>query len=197
MRNKKLSPVMADVWRHYGRASWPIVIKAFFHNRTFAPVATLRLMEAVSKRPRALRAPLMPFAKLTHRWAQQRAAIDLPAGIKVGPGFRITHGWGLVINRNTVLGSNVTLMHGVTLGGKKNNAYPTIGNNVFIGAHAIVLGRVSVGDGAIIGPGCVVTKDVPAGRTVVGNPQRDIGPAEPASRFLATEEMLLSIERQD
>ena len=139
MKENKLSPIQADLWRHYGRANWPLLFKAFLHNRTYAPVATLRLIAALSRLPKGVRLLVLPAARLMHRWSQQRAAMDLPAGIKVGSGFRITHGWGLVINKNAVLGHNVTLMHGVTLGGR-NNAYPVIGNNVFIGAHAIVLG---------------------------------------------------------
>lgn len=195
MKDKKLSPIESDLWRHYGRTGCFLLMWATLHNRTFAPLATLRMLQETRKFAKPLRLFLLPLLNLFHRWATQRAAIDLPKSISIGPGFRITHGWGMVFNKDAVLGSNVTVMHGVTLGGK-DGCYPHIGNNVFIGAHAIVLGRVSVGDGAIIGPGCVVTKDVSAGTTVVGNPQREIGPAvEPMGNFFVPAAMLPKVGR--
>ena len=175
---------MTDLWRHYGKANWPLLLWAVLHNRTFAPVATLRWHAVAKRLPRLPRSILLPFVSLLHRWTQQRAGLDLPAGIHAGPGLRITHGWGLVVSRNAILGSNVTLMHGVTLGGK-NDRFPIIGSNVFIGAHAILLGGVRVGDGAVIGPGSVIVHDVQAGTTVVGNPQREVGTVDqPMGKFL-------------
>ena len=187
--------IKSDLWRHYGRANLRLFVRAFLWNRTFAPVATLRLINTVKAWPKATRFIFLPPVKLLHRWSTERAGIDLPAGIIAGPGLRITHGWGLVISRGTVLGSNVTLMHGVTIGAKDRvtpevgderpqpssgdrRAYPKVGDNVFIGAKAIILGGVDIGTGAVIGPGSVVTKDVSPGCSVVGNPQRVIGQAK-------------------
>jgi len=187
---KRLTPVQADLWRHYGRCGMPLLFLAFFHNRTFAPVASLRLSQAITKSPVPLKFIFIPICNMLHRWATQRAAIDLPKQVRIGPGFRITHGWGMVFNKGAVVGANVTVMHGVTLGGK-DAAYPVIGDNVFIGAHAIIIGGVHVGHGAIIGPGCVVTKDVPPNTIVVGNPQREIGlTQEPMGNYLVQESML-------
>ncbi|MDD5363772.1 MAG: DapH/DapD/GlmU-related protein [Gallionellaceae bacterium] len=195
MKLVRLTIVQSDLWRHNGRTGFIRLLWAILHNRTFAPVATLRMLQNARKYTNPLRIILLPILSLFHRWTTQRAAIDLPKDVRIGPGFRITHGWGMVFNKGAVLGSNVTVMHGVTLGGKADR-YPRIGNNVFIGAHAIVLGGVVVGDGAVIGPGCVVTKDVPAGTTVVGNPQREIGPVvEPMGNFLVPAAMLPKIDR--
>lgn len=83
----------------------------------------------------------------------------------------IDHGMGVVIGETAIIGDDVLIYHGVTLGGTVNaqvKRHPTIGNNVLLGAGAIVLGDVTVGDGARIGANAVVTKDVPAGTTFVG-----------------------------
>ena len=83
-----------------------------------------------------------------------------------------------MINSATQIGDNVQLRHGVTLGEKEEAGVlyaPVIGNNVSIGASAIILGRVKVGDNAVIGAGAVVVQDVPADATVAGNPAKLIG----------------------
>jgi serine acetyltransferase len=93
---------------------------------------------------------------------------------KLGPGVIIYHGYGLVINCDTVIGAGVVLRHGITMGTVSidSRAAPVIGDHVHIGAGAILLGGITVHDHARIGAGAVVTKDVPAGATVVGNPAR-------------------------
>ncbi len=96
---------------------------------------------------------------------------------QIGPGARVFHGFGLVINSGTKIGANVVLRNGVTIGVKETEgqlAAPVIGNDVDIGAAAIILGRVDVGDNAIIGAGAIVTKDVPPRAVVVGNPAKVI-----------------------
>lgn len=103
--------------------------------------------------------------------------MDLPWRCAIGPGFRITHGWGLVIHDDAVIGSNVTVFHGVTIGSKRRGdvlVAPKIGNNVTIAASATVIGAVNVGDGAIIGAGAIVLKDVYANSVVVGTACKEI-----------------------
>ncbi|MDD4179323.1 MAG: serine O-acetyltransferase [Candidatus Margulisbacteria bacterium] len=99
--------------------------------------------------------------------------IEIHPGAQVGRRFFIDHGNGTVIGATTVIGHDVTIYQGVTLGGtgkERGKRHPTIGNNVVIGAGAIVLGNITIGDNARIGAGAVVTKDVPPDTTVVGNP---------------------------
>jgi len=101
--------------------------------------------------------------------------IEIHPGAAIGRRFFIDHGNGVVIGETTVIGDDVTIYQGVTLGGtgkEKGKRHPTIGNNVVIGAHAIVLGNIHIGDNSRIGAGAVVTKPVPANSTVVGNPAR-------------------------
>lgn len=99
--------------------------------------------------------------------------IEIHPGAQIGRGFFIDHGMGVVIGETAEVGENVTLYHGVTLGGtslEKGKRHPTIGNNVVIGAGAKVLGAIEVGAGSRIGANAVVVKPVPANAVVVGVP---------------------------
>lgn len=101
--------------------------------------------------------------------------IEIHPGAEIGRRFFIDHGCGVVIGETTEIGDDVLLYQGVVLGGtthEKKKRHPTIGNNVVIGAGAIVLGPIKIGDGSRIGAGSVVIKDVPADSTVVGIPGR-------------------------
>ncbi len=115
------------------------------------------------------------FPRLISQIARLLTLIEIHPGAKIGSGCFIDHGNGIVIGETTEIGENVTMFQGVTLGGtgkEKGKRHPTIGNNVIIGANAIVLGAITIGDNARIGAASVVTKPVPANTTVVGNPAR-------------------------
>jgi len=99
--------------------------------------------------------------------------IEIHPGAKIGKGFFIDHGMGVVVGETSIIGDNVTLFQGVTLGGtgkETGKRHPTIGNYVVVGAGAKILGNISVGDNSYIGANAVVIKDVPANSTVVGVP---------------------------
>lgn len=101
--------------------------------------------------------------------------IEIHPGAEIGRRFFIDHGMGVVIGETAEIGDDVLMYQGVVLGGtslKKEKRHPTIGNNVVIGAGAILLGPIKVGDGAKIGAGSVVIKDIPEGTTAVGVPAR-------------------------
>lgn len=101
--------------------------------------------------------------------------IEIHPGAEIGEEFFIDHGMGVVIGETTIIGNNVLLYQGVTLGGtgkERGKRHPTIGNNVVIGAGAKVLGNIVVGDNSYIGSNAVVIKDVPPNSTVVGVPGR-------------------------
>lgn len=111
------------------------------------------------------------------RWISQRAArrtgIEIHPGAVIGKHLFIDHGNGVVIGETTRIGDNVLIYHGVTLGAsgkEKGKRHPTIKDNVTIGTGAKVLGGFTVGEGAVIGAGAVVLKEVPAGATVIGMP---------------------------
>lgn len=114
-------------------------------------------------------------ARLLSQYARFITGIEIHPGAKIGRNFFIDHGMGVVIGETAVVGDNVLLYQGVTLGGtglEKGKRHPTIGNNIVIGAGAKVLGNITVGDNSYIGANAVVIKDVPANSTVVGVPGR-------------------------
>ena len=115
------------------------------------------------------------FARLVSQISRQMTGIEIHPGAQIGQGFFIDHGMGVVIGETTIIGDNVLLYQGVTLGGtglEKGKRHPTIGNNVVIGTGAKVLGNITIGDNSYVGANAVVIKDVPPNSTVVGVPGR-------------------------
>lgn len=101
--------------------------------------------------------------------------IEIHPGAKIGYGFFIDHGMGVVIGETAVIGNNVTLFQGVTLGGtgkEKGKRHPTLGNNIVVGVGAKILGDIVIGDNVKIGANSVVLESVPPDATVVGVPGR-------------------------
>ena len=113
------------------------------------------------------------LARLISQLGRFFTGIEIHPGAKIGKGLFIDHGMGVVIGETAEIGDNVTIYHGVTLGGTgkdKGKRHPTIGNKVIIGCGAKILGPISIGDGAKIGANSVVLKNVPKGKTAVGIP---------------------------
>jgi serine O-acetyltransferase len=111
------------------------------------------------------------LARLISQMARFLTGIEIHPGATIGKGLFIDHGMGVVIGETAEIGDNVTIYHGVTLGGTgkhKGKRHPTIGNNVLIGTGAKVLGPITVGDNAKIGANSVVLHNVPEGATAVG-----------------------------
>jgi len=115
------------------------------------------------------------IARLISQISRHMTGIEIHPGAKIGKRFFIDHGMGVVIGETSIIGDDVLLYQGVTLGGtglEKGKRHPTIGNNVVIGTGAKVLGNITVGDNSYIGANAVVIKDVPPNSTVVGVPGR-------------------------
>lgn len=117
------------------------------------------------------------LARLVSQINRFVTGIEIHPGARIGNGLFIDHGMGVVIGETAEIGDNVTIYHGVTLGGTgkdKGKRHPTVGDNVIIGAGAKVLGPIYVGSGAKIGANAVVLKDVPVNATAVGIPAKMI-----------------------
>ena len=123
-------------------------------------------------------------ARLVSHFGRFLTGIEIHPGAVIGERFFIDHGMGVVIGETAIVGDDVTIYQGVTLGGtgkQRGKRHPTVGNGVVIGAGAKILGAVTIGDGAKIGGGAVVLKDVPPYTTAVGVPARAVAWTHPES----------------
>ena len=133
---------------------------------------------------------LKSLARINAMLARFFTGVEIHPAAKIGRRFFIDHGMGVVIGETDEVGDDVTIYHGVTLGGvslKKEKRHPTIGNNVIIGAGAKVLGPFKVGDRVRIGANSVVLHEVPDDATVVGVPGRITGDSKRQDMFDHTE----------
>lgn len=117
------------------------------------------------------------LARLISQTSRFFTGIEIHPGATIGRGLFIDHGMGVVIGETAEVGDDVTLYHGVTLGGTgkdKGKRHPTLGNNVVVGAGAKILGPILIGNDAKVGANAVVVKNVPYGATAVGIPAKNI-----------------------
>jgi serine O-acetyltransferase len=208
---------------HHEDLSSDLIRQAFAEILAESPeigaVARVDLAATLERDPACHRAvePLLFFkgyqAIQTHRFAhamfkagrrdfalylQSRASVvfqvDINPAVPMGKGIMLDHGTGLVIGETAVVGDNVSILQGVTLGGtgkSDQDRHPKIGNGVLIGAGAKVLGNIKVGDCSRIGAGSVVLKEVPPRVTVAGVPAKVIGEAGCAQPALVMDQMVL------
>ena len=110
--------------------------------------------------------------KILHFWLRVVYSCDIMPSTRIGEGTRFAHnGLGVVINQDAVIGNNCVIGKGVVIGGRSGNPIvPSIGDNVEIGANAVVIGPIKIGNNAKIGGGAVVVHSVPDNAVVVGNP---------------------------
>ena len=172
-------------------AAVPFVISGFFREEIQAtferdPAATnffevvltypglhAIIFHRIAHRLYLLKVPFFP--RYISQLARSFTGIEIHPAARIGKRFFIDHGMGVVIGETTIVGDNVTLYQGVTLGGtgkERGKRHPTLGNNVVVGTGAKVLGNIQIGDHAQIGANAVVIRDVPPHSTVVGVPGR-------------------------
>ncbi len=124
--------------------------------------------------------PVLP--RLLSHISRFLTGIEIHPGAKIGEGFFIDHGMGVVIGETSEIGDNVTLYQGVTLGGtshQRTKRHPTLGDNVVVGVGAQLIGAITIGDNTKVGAGSVVVTSVPANATVVGVPGRVVALRNP------------------
>lgn len=124
------------------------------------------------------------IARLFSTFSRWLTGVEIHPGATLGRRFFIDHGMGIVIGETAEIGNDVTIYHGVTLGGVSWNGgkrHPTLEDNVVIGAGAQVLGPITIGKGGKVGSNSVVVKDLPAGATAVGIPARIVNPNKDSS----------------
>lgn len=134
-----------------------------------------RTAQEVSRAPalwRWLGSPIVALYIVLIEWGM---GIELNLSSQIGPGLRLYHGAGLVVHRVAVIGKNCVLRHCTTIGMKNGrDDCPVLGDNVDVGCNCVLMGAIHIGDGAVIGAGSVVVRDVAAGDVVAGNPARSI-----------------------
>jgi len=157
--------------------------------------------------------PFLPRA--ISQLARWLTGVEIHPSAKIGTGFFIDHGMGVVVGETAEIGDYVTLFQGVTLGGtgkERGKRHPTLGNHVVVGAGAKILGGITIGDNVKIGANSVVLKNVPANSTVIGVPARIIKtqgerlpdatmdqvnlPDPISDRFLALEQELIELRKK-
>lgn len=163
-------------------------IEPLLYFKGYQAIQTHRFANALFKAGRR------DFALYLQSRASQVFQVDINPAVPMGKGIMLDHGTGLVIGETAVVGDNVSLLQGVTLGGTgkaDQDRHPKIGNGVLIGAGAKVLGNIRVGDCSRIGAGSVVLKEVPPRTTVAGVPAKVIGEAGCAQPALVMDQMVL------
>lgn len=156
-------------------------VDAFLYFKGYQAIQTHRFASALWHNGRK------DFALYLQSRSSQVFQVDINPAARIGKGIMLDHATGFVVGETAVIGDHVSILQGVTLGGtgkSEEDRHPKIGNGVLIGAGAIVLGNIKVGDCARIGAGSVVVKEVPPRVTVAGVPARIIGEAgvaQPAS----------------
>lgn len=126
-----------------------------------------------SKLPGFIKKFLLFFGVIFQKWIEILTGISLPYSATIGKAFYIGHFGQIIVNANAVIGENCNISQGVTIGVNgqgERRGVPVIGNNIYMGANATIVGPVKVGDNAVVGANSLVHKDVPSGVTVAGVP---------------------------
>lgn len=166
--------VRSDLYRYGGKTD----LFSFLRNLMFNPgfIYSLSMRTAYYTRNHfLLKYGFFHLSWMFHRHFSYVFGIAIPYSTKIDSGLNMGHFGGIVVNGNAVIGKNCNISQGVTIGRTnrgKNAGVPTIGDNVYIGPGAKIIGKIAVGDNVAIGANCVVTKDIPNNAVVAGIPGR-------------------------
>jgi len=168
--------VKSDLYRYTGRATPSVFLYSMIRHAGFKYSFWMRTCFYL-RQHRFFRHSLFFLARVILEHYEYKYGISIPDQTSIGSGFYIGHFGGIVVNRMSIIGKNCNISQGVTLGQANRGTgkgYPTIGDNVYIGPGAKIVGKVSIGNNVAIGANCVVTKDVPDNAVVVGIPAKII-----------------------
>lgn len=160
--------IREDLFRYEGRFSWFLFLRYFLFTPGFRYTCIWRWTKSACRLTK-------PFWVLLLRHYQIKYGIQIPYQTTIGRGFRIAHFGTIVINPAAVIGDNFNIANGAVIGysGSKNNkqgGVPTLGHNVCVGANAIIIGKIHIGNNCIIAPGSFVNCDMPDDTIAIGNP---------------------------
>jgi serine O-acetyltransferase len=164
-------------WRHIYcdfrryRVTADAALRTIFLTQGFWASCVYRIARAAVRR-----SPLAaPFAALAQKLVEIVTGISIPPRCEIGDGLYIGHYGSIILSPEARIGHNCSLAQNVTIGiagGGEGRGAPTVGNRVFIGAHSVIVGRITVGDDVVVCAGSVVNRSVPARAVVMGNPAR-------------------------
>lgn len=173
MTTEAAALINADLYRYFGRTDRSTFISAFLKIPGFRFTYYLRKARSYRNQGGVLSKLAFVFNKILLNRYRFRYGFEIFETTDIGPGFYLGHFGGVVIHPNTVIGKNVNIAQGVTIGQTNRGpkaGVPVIGERVWIGANAVVVGAVSIGDDCLIGPGAYVNFDLPPRAVVIGNP---------------------------
>jgi serine O-acetyltransferase len=163
----------ADAYRYCSESSWRAILTAYLRYPGFRFTYYLRKVAFYKHRKRSLGIFAYVYYRLWLHHYRFRYGFDISPGTSIGPGLYIGHFGGVVISPYAVLGANINIAQGVTIGatsrGERRGA-PTLEDRVWVGANAIIVGKIIIGQEALIAPGAYVNFDVPLRAVVMGNP---------------------------
>lgn len=168
--------VLSDLHRIQGRTGIGFFLKQMLIGESFKFLFWMRTCRYTAD-SFTLKVLFHPLARVMYRHYKIKFGLAIPYQTSIQHGFMIGHIGHIVVNSGSVIGKNCNLSHGVTLGRAnrgRNKGCPVIGDNVYIGPGAKIVGGVKIGDNVAVGANCVVTRDVPAGGVVVGIPGKVI-----------------------
>lgn len=168
--------ILSDLYRVSGNVSYSTLLKYVLAGESYKYCFWMRTCNFARTVP-LLRYTLYPVAKYMHHRLSYKYGISIPIATDIGSGFYIGHFGGIVVNGKSVIGRNCNISQGVTLGQAnrgKNKGFPVIGDNVYLGPGAKIVGAVRIGNNVAVGANCVVTCDVPDNAVVVGIPGKVI-----------------------
>lgn len=163
----------ADVFRYMGRASLSAMVLAYLRYPGFRYTYYLRKVSFYSRWKRSFGVFAYLYNRVLLNHYRFRYGLDIPASTRIGPGFYIGHFGGVVISPYAIFGANINIAQGVTIGATSRGSHigaPTLEDRVWVGANAIIVGKIIIGAEALIAPGAYVNFDVPSKSVVMGNP---------------------------
>jgi serine O-acetyltransferase len=163
----------ADVYRYAGKANKRAFISAYLHQPGFRFTYYLRKVTHYSKNKKSIGIFGYVYNRILYHHYRFKYGFDISPATSIGPGLYIGHFGGVVISPYAVLGTNINIAQGVTIGATSRGKHlgaPILEDRVWVGANAIIVGKVTIGQEALIAPGAYVNFDVPPNAVVIGNP---------------------------
>jgi serine O-acetyltransferase len=163
----------ADLYRYQGKEGWRAFLSAYLHSPGFRFTYYLRKVAFYSSRKKTIWIFAYIYNRILYNHYRFKYGFDISPVTGIGPGLYIGHFGGVVISPYAILGANVNIAQGVTIGATSRGPHvgaPILEDRVWVGAHAVIVGKVTVGQGALIAPGAFVNFDVPSMAVILGNP---------------------------